>query len=590
MLTKEIFIETLTLALYTHTIITAGRPRGLVTIGDFPMTNTPMTKFQIIATYEAELAFATRNYLSLLATSERHTARKDAIRAALRPSKGVRLAEAILDGVTVSEDDVVVARGHQTLATRGAQAQFAVQNRTLDAINSSMASDACVVEVATAVTSRAGRDISVFAERLAVCENVVWAWPTEITDIDPDLMALVAVGIRYDRDGITLIDGNRVTVGSATSFADAIEVIGRRMVVAAVVNDDDRDDSWQFQDVDEPVRGALSAAVEVLSPAAALILASPAAPEADVVTALAPKRTRKARSGAKARVAYAAWTDRIPRGETPTDVVPAPNPRAPAPETVARTPKAAWPSDTIMSATETIEQVMLASIPDDAPLPWLAIVEAVFTRPARKDGTGYECLADLTMFDGLPAEIHVGQRGADGSDTFLSWISLPGGDIEFVGGAWARVQDGAKPPPDVDYQYDVDITGEVVPQAVDDEILTDNNPTPGPLRKKKPGRSVKNHGTGTGLEGRVQTGNLRAMSGAMAAIHGLGGGFMGAIGSIVPRVLAEERGLPPPADDVPLRESGDALVSAAAARLADDIRARAMSRHSDPSGGFAVAA
>jgi hypothetical protein len=96
---------------------------------------------------------------------------------------------------------------------------------------------------------------------------------------------------------------------------------------------------------------------------------------------------------------------------------------------------------------------------------------------------------------------------------------------------------------------------------------SEDSPTPKPRIRKTVRRTTKSRGIGGGFEGRVQVDSAQAMNGAMAAIYGLSGGFMSGIDGIVQRALAEAKGLPPPGDDVRLRESGDALVAAATTRL-----------------------
>lgn len=79
---------------------------------------------------------------------------------------------------------------------------------------------------------------------------------------------------------------------------------------------------------------------------------------------------------------------------------------------------------------ETINQTMRDCLPQDAPLSFSKIVDA------RREGKN-RIVADVVMFDGLPAVLHLNRWEHGWSH---GWDSFPGGDCYLDDdGAWKRV-------------------------------------------------------------------------------------------------------------------------------------------------------
>jgi hypothetical protein len=252
---------------------------------------------------------------------------------------------------------------------------------------------------AVAASTCAGRDISDFAERLAVCEHVLWAWPTEFTDIDPNALALAAIGIRYGRDGVTLINGDRVVVGTATSFADAIEVIGRRMAVEAAA-------------IDELVRVVVPADIGVVSPAAAPVEASVKS-DGEIFAAVIRNAVRG--------YDFAAY-----QVEAEAKLIASMRPYV-AP---------------LSAAAEMVALAFTNTIPKGIPLPFIRVLSARFTKAIYPRAA----TASLEMFDGLEAVAEVGEIdwGHDEKGRIIShstdWLKIEGGTCVVRDGKWVRVK------------------------------------------------------------------------------------------------------------------------------------------------------
>jgi hypothetical protein len=238
---------------------------------------SPTSMLASIAEREVNLALVTNEYDGLMATAAAHCAHKDAIRAVLRPTKGVRLPTATLDGVTVSEADVDSARALQTLASRKAAKKYDDMYQIFASIQAGLGWHVSVAEAAQSVRWSAGRDVSAFAEAMSDHTVTLWLWPSEITDADEQ--AAVAVGLVYGRTGITLVNADRVTSAAEESVDGALRVIGQRLAVA--VTDDDMDGCGDMPCAYGPEHGG--AIVPEVAEAVA-----PAAPKA--------KRARKAKA------------------------------------------------------------------------------------------------------------------------------------------------------------------------------------------------------------------------------------------------------------------------------------------------------
>lgn len=82
-----------------------------------------------------------------------------------------------------------------------------------------------------------------------------------------------------------------------------------------------------------------------------------------------------------------------------------------------------------MTAKDIVVAVSTAIIPPGAPLPFSEIKGARFEGRDR-------ITADVVMFDGLPARMHL-HRWAHGWSH--GWDSMPGGDISLEAHGWERV-------------------------------------------------------------------------------------------------------------------------------------------------------
>jgi hypothetical protein len=194
---------------------------------------------QGIAFHEAGLAIVTRDHDALRAVADGHNARKEAIRAVLRPGSRIRLASALLDGLEVTEADVDVERAAQTLASRRAAKLYDTQHRIIRSINTCMAYHAGLAEIAAGATRVARRDIGAFAEEVSSIQVIIWLWPTELADADEQ--AASAIGLSYIRDSIVLVDADFNEVGTAANLADALVFAGRWMKTAAADAEDEAD-------------------------------------------------------------------------------------------------------------------------------------------------------------------------------------------------------------------------------------------------------------------------------------------------------------------------------------------------------------
>lgn len=82
-------------------------------------------------------------------------------------------------------------------------------------------------------------------------------------------------------------------------------------------------------------------------------------------------------------------------------------------------------------AAQFINTRLRACLPHGVPPSYTKIVQAVFV------GRGKErrALADLIMFDGLPAKVMIRTTGLKPH----KFIEMPGGDVSFENGRWIRV-------------------------------------------------------------------------------------------------------------------------------------------------------
>ena len=229
----------------------------------------PANALEYIAGLDAALARATAEHVALRAIADSHETHKVAIRLVLRPSKGVRLPSAMLDGVEVTEDDVDVARKLQTTASRRAAKAFDSQCRILDNIRRSLDYYTWYPGIAGEASRLAHQDVGVFAEVVGAREMFLWFWPTAITTSDEQ--ATAAVGVVYGSNGISLIDGKMVALGGVESFADVLKFVGVRMAFAVA---DEPVEAAEVVPVVEAVPVAAEPVLVVVgavSPAAALI-------------------------------------------------------------------------------------------------------------------------------------------------------------------------------------------------------------------------------------------------------------------------------------------------------------------------------
>lgn len=82
-------------------------------------------------------------------------------------------------------------------------------------------------------------------------------------------------------------------------------------------------------------------------------------------------------------------------------------------------------------AAQFIDTHLRACLPPGVPPSYSKIVQAVFVGR----GKDRQALADLIMFDGLPAKVMIRTTGLKPH----RFIDLPGGDVSFEDGRWIRI-------------------------------------------------------------------------------------------------------------------------------------------------------
>lgn len=85
-----------------------------------------------------------------------------------------------------------------------------------------------------------------------------------------------------------------------------------------------------------------------------------------------------------------------------------------------------------MTASETVIAGMTAVLPPGMPLSFTSINRARF----QGHGRNRKAIADVTMFDGLPARLAVWQWSLSWAH---EWVALEGGDASFEEGRWIRI-------------------------------------------------------------------------------------------------------------------------------------------------------